>query len=189
VRAKDLRSGVIKQINRTQQVPGLHKQFTATNPSVSMTPDGVEFGPYADGGAAGGSIEFSGLNGMKLSDVKNLVYYMRYTATGDSAGLGVPYLRVFLNSDADDAIFSPNTQLPDADIAEGPFHEWVATSGTWRYDDDGGNSDESFSQLIADHGNDTISSIDISQGFSGGTNIASLLRWMQINGVTYNFSG
>jgi hypothetical protein len=155
-----------------------------------MTPDGIEFGPYADGGAAGGSVKFSGLNGMKLSDVKNLVYFMRYTATGDSGGVGVPYLRIFLNGDNNDAIFSPNTQTPDADTAEGSFHEWVATSGSWRYDDDGGNNpDESFAQLVAAHGNDTISGIYISTGFSNGTNLSSLLRWMQVNGVTYNFGG
>jgi hypothetical protein len=188
VHASDLRAGLLKKINRTHQVTTLSGKFRATNPSVSMTPDGVEFGPYADGGNEGGSIRYNGLNGMKLSDVKNLVYYMRYTATGDSAGLGVPYLRIFLNSDNNDAIFSPNTQSPDADVAEGPFHEWVATSGSWRYDDDPGNGpSESFADLVAAHGNDTISGIYISQGFSGGQDLSALLRWMQINGVTHNF--
>jgi hypothetical protein len=189
VHASDLRPGLISHLSSTRQIKTLTGRFHATNPSVSMTPDGVEFGPYADGGSEGGSIRFNGLNGMNLSDVKNLVYYMRYTATGDSAGLGVPYLRIFLNSDADDAIFSPNTQLPDPDIAEGPFHEWVATSGSWRYDDDGGNTSESFADLVAAHGNETISGIYISQGFSGGQDLSSLLRWMQINGITYHFGG
>ena len=127
---------------------------------------------------------------MKLSDVENLVYDMRYTATGDSGGVGVPYLRIFLDNDNHDAIFSPNTQSPDPDVAEGPFHQWVATSGSWRYDDDGGNGhDESFKQLVTDHGNDTISGIYISTGFSNGQNLSSLLRWMQVNGVTYSFGG
>ncbi len=38
---------------------------SATNPTVSMTATdcGAEFGPYADGGAAGGSVFYSGLNG------------------------------------------------------------------------------------------------------------------------------
>jgi hypothetical protein len=189
VRAKDLRPSVVNQLNRTRQVTTLsHGRFHHTNSSVTMTPDGVQYGPYADGGAAGGSVEFTGLNGMKLSDVKNLVYYMRYTASNDTGGVGVPYLRIFLNSDNDDAIFSPNTQSPNPDIAQGPFHEWVATSGSWRYDDDGGNGpDEPFSQLVADHGNDTVSGIYLSSGFTAGQNLSSLLRWMQINGVTYNF--
>jgi hypothetical protein len=190
VHASDLTAALSKQLRSQSSVRSLTGKFRATNPSVSLSPDGVTFGPYADGGAAGGSVKFSGMNGMKLSDVKNLAYYMRYTATGDSGGVGVPYLRIFLNSDANDAIFSPNTQSPDADIAEGPFHEWVTTSGSWRYDDDGGNGpDESFSQLVTDHGDDTISGIYVSTGFSNGQNLSSLLRWMQVNGVTYHFGG
>jgi hypothetical protein len=190
IRSIDLHSGLVNKLDRTQQVTGLHGRFSATNASVSMTPDGVAFGPYADGSAAGGSVNFSGLNGMKLSDVANLVYNMRYTATGDTGGVGVPYVRIFLNNDNNDAIFSPNTQSPDADVAEGPFHEWAATSGSWRYDDDGGNGpDESFAALVAAHGNDTISGIYISTGFTKGTDLSGLLRSMQINGITYNFGG
>lgn len=190
VRVQDLSSWLQGQAKRVQNIRNLTGDFSATNDSVTMTPDGVNFGPYADGGADGGSIKFAGLNGMHLSDVKNLVYYARYTATGDSSGIGVPYLRVFLNGDNDDAIFSPNTQLPDSDTAEGPFHEWVATSGSWRYDDDGGNNpDQSFASLLAAHGSDTISGIYVSTGFSNGQNLQALLRWMQINGTTYTFGG
>jgi hypothetical protein len=190
VHASDLRPGLAAKLRRNVYVKALTGHFRATNPSVSMTPDGIAYGPYADGGAAGGSVKFTGLNGMKLSDLKNLAYYMRYTATGDTGGVGVPYLRIFLNNDQNDAIFSPNTQSPDPDIAEGPFHDWVATSGSWRYDDDPGNGpDESFAQLVAAHGNDTISGIYISTGFTSGNNLSSLLRWMQVNGVTYNFGG
>jgi hypothetical protein len=188
VHDNDLSAWVQGQLGRVQHVRGWGGHFSATNSSVAMTPDGVAFGPYADGGANGGSVEFDGLNGMTLNEVRNLVYYIRYTATGDSAGIGVPYLRVFLNNDNDDAVFSPNTQSPDPDIAEGPFHEWVATSGSWRYDDDVENGpDESFAQLLADHGSDTISGIYVTTGFSNGQNLQALLRWMQINGTTYTF--
>lgn len=188
LRVVDLSPWIQAQLERVHRVRGLHGSFTRTNDSVAMTPDGVAFGPYADGGAAGGSIEFDGLNGMHLSDVKSLVYYIRYTATGDSGGVGVPYLRVFLNNDQNDAIFSPNTQTPDPDVAEGPFHEWVATSGSWRYDDDAGTGpDESFADLLAAHGSDSISGIYVSTGFSNGQNLQALLRWMQINGTTYTF--
>ena len=190
VHANDLGPGVAAQLARTKQVAGLAGKFRATNDSVALTPDGVAFGPYADGGNAGGSLKFTGLNGMKLSDVKNLVYDMRYTATGDTGGVGVPYLRIFLNNDNNDAIFSPNTQPSDPDVAEGPFHQWVATSGSWRYDDDGGNGpDVSYKQLVTDHGDDTISGIYISTGFTNGQNLSSLLRWLQVNGVTYHFGG
>jgi len=190
VRANDLGPELAATLKHDVYVTALGHKFRRTNDTVSLTSDGVAFGPYADGGSAGGSIRFNGLNGKTLNDVKSLVYYMRYTATGDSGGVGVPYLRVFLNNDTNDAIFSPNTQSPDADTAEGPFHEWVATSGSWRYDDDGGNGpDESFKQLLADHGTDTISGIYISTGFSNGQNLSALLRSLEVNGTTYHFGG
>jgi hypothetical protein len=170
------------------KVTNLTGVFTASNPSVTMSPDGVNFGPYADGGASGGTLNYSGLNGQPLSAVKNLVYYARYMATTATGGVGAPYLRIFLTGDTHDAIFSPDTQQPNPDTAQGPFHEWVATSGSWRYDDDAGNNaDESFAALIAAHGAETISGIKITTGFSSGANLQALLRWMQINGETFNF--
>jgi hypothetical protein len=171
--------------------------FSATNGSVSMTPDGIEFGPYADGGANGGSVCYGGLNGQPLSSIKSLVYFARYVSDGDTGGAGAPYLRVFL-ANGHDAIFSPNTQPPDSDVDEGPFHTWVATSGLWRYDDDAGNGGPGtygvngapFSTLIADHGNETIAEdICITTGFSSGTNLAALLRSFEINGTAFAFGG
>lgn len=215
IRESRLSQGVRRKLNRSvsgppgqpgpQGPPGKDAQtavralnghpFAATNTSVSLTPDGVEFGPYADGGAVGGSLYFSGLNGKPLSAIRSLVYYARYVATNDTGGVGVPYLRVFLENDDHDAIFSPNTQPPDPDIDEGPFHEWVATSGVWRYDDDAGAGGDygvngaPFSTLIADHGTERISGIYITTGFSAGTDLAALLRWWEINGTRYAFAG
>lgn len=167
--------------------------FEATNPTVSNTPDGVVMGPYADGGAAGGSVCSSVLNGKPLSAVQHLAYTARYTADGDTGGVGSPYLRIFLENDSHDAIFSPNTQPPDSDASEGPFHTWAATAGVWRYDDDGGSGGEygvngaPFSQVVTDHGSDVIDSICISTGFSAGTNLSSLLRSWEINAKNYDF--
>jgi hypothetical protein len=163
------------------------------NTSVTQTADGIAFGPYADGGAAGGSIEYTGLNGQPLSAARSLVYLARYTSDGDTAGIGSPYLRIFLEGDDHDAIFSPNSQ-PDADVAEGPFHTWAATSGVWRYDDDAGAGGEyglngaPFAEVVGDHGTETISGIYVSVGFSAGANLAALLREFEVNGTTYSFS-
>jgi hypothetical protein len=172
-------------------VRSLGGPFSPTNPSVSITSDGVEFGPYGDGGAAGGSIYYTGLNGRPLSAVKSLSYYARYVSATDTGGVGVPYLRVFTDGSGTDehsSIFSPNTQRPDPDTEEGPFHEWVATSGSWRYDDDAGTGpDVPFSQLIAEHGSETITGIYITTGFSAGSELAALLRWMEINGERFVF--
>jgi hypothetical protein len=165
--------------------------FDATNASVSNTPDGVEFGPYADGGANGGSVCTTVLNGQQLSSVTHLAYVARYVSTNDTGGVGVPYLRIFLVDDAQvehDAIFSPNTQTPDPDIEEGPFHTWVATAGGWRYDDDPGvGPDVPFADILADHGSDEITDICITVGFSAGTNLAGLLRSWEINSTDYAF--
>ena len=169
------------------------KGFEATNASVSNTPDGVEFGPYVDGGAAGGSICSDELNGHPLNDVAHLAFQARYTAEGDTSGVGVPYLRIFLEDDTHDAIFSPNTQPPDSDIGEGPFHTWVATAGLWRYDDDAGAGGQygvngaPFATVKADHGTEEISSICISVGFTAGTNLNGLLRTWEINKTDYAF--
>jgi hypothetical protein len=167
----------------------------ASNTTVAQNADGVAFGPYADGGLAGGSVEYTGLNGQPLSAVQSLAYLMRYTADNDTGGVGVPYLRIFLEDDTHDAIFSPNTQPPNPDVSQGPFHTWVATSGVWRYDDDGGSGGPGtygvngapFSTLQDDHGTETISGIYISVGDSAGTNLAALLREWQINETTYSF--
>jgi len=157
---------------------------------VSLTPDGVAFGPYVDGGLAGGSVCFSGMNGQLLSTVRSLTYYASYVSTLDTGGVGVPYLRIFTSGNTHDAIFSPNTQAPYPDIAQGPFHNWVATSGSWRYDDDGGNlPDISFAALMAAHGTEAISKICISVGFTAGANLAGLLQWVQINGEKTAFQG
>jgi hypothetical protein len=169
------------------------KKFEATNPTVSNTNDGVEFGPYANGGTSGGSLCTSRLSGKPLSAVKHLAYEARYTSDGDTGGVGAPYLRVFLENDAHDAIFSPNTQPSDPDTQEGPFHTWVATAGVWRYDDDGGAggqyglSGAPFSQVVNDHGTDVISSICVTTGFSAGTNLNALLRSFELNSKKFEF--
>jgi hypothetical protein len=167
--------------------------FSASNGSVTNTSDGVTFGPYADGGAAGGSLCTSAMNGQPLNTVNHLAYEARYTADGDTGGVGVPYLRIFLEADAHDAIFSPNTQPPDPDVAEGPFHTWVGTAGLWRYDDDGDQGTGEFghgaplSAVKATHGTETISKICISTGFSAGTNLSALLRSWEVNSTHYAF--
>jgi hypothetical protein len=172
--------------------------WSTLNTLVTLSPDGVAFGPYPDGSIAGGSIEYAGLNGQPLSAVRSLSYYARYVTEGDTGGVGVPYLRVRTQAGGTthSIIFSPNTQPPDPDMSEGPFHEWVATSGVWRYDDDGGECTGQyacpgarFSQVVADHGTEPISGIRVTTGFSAGLNLTGLLRWLEVNGQTFVFRG
>jgi len=148
----------------------------------------VKFGPYANGGTEGGSICTNSMNGQPFSDVKHLAYEARYTADNDTGGVGVPYLRIFLVNDTVDAIFSPNTQTPDPDMAQGPFHTWVATAGSWRYEDDTGvGPDSPFKTIQNAHPNQKISSICISVGFTNGNNLSALLRTWEVNTKDYAF--
>jgi hypothetical protein len=142
----------------------------------------TEFGPYADGGAAGASVYYSGLNGMRLGDIVDLVYTASLSSDTDTGGVGVPYLRVFLKGDTHDVIFSPNTQ-PTSSVAEDVFHQWDVTEGTVRYDDDPGNfpPDETWQEIAAAHANEVISGIYVTVGFSAGTNLTRCLRTLGVN--------
>jgi hypothetical protein len=196
VAMKDLKGGVQAAIpvRVTGTLPT--KGFSATNGSVVNTSDGVAFGPYDNGGTDGGSICTNALDGMTVNDVEHLAFEARYTATADTGGVGVPYLRIFLEGDHD-AIFSPNTQPPDSDTGEGPFHTWVATAGVWRYDDDAGVGGPGtygvngapFSTVQADHGTEVIVSdgVCITVGFTAGSDLSALLRTWEVNSKDYAF--
>ena len=172
--------------NRIKSLPS--GGFEATNSTVSVTPDGAKFGPYADGGAAGGSVCYDGLNGRTLSDVSTLIYRASYS-TDDDNPVGVPYLRIFLEDDAHDVIFSPNTQ-PVPATAEGVVQEWVVNDGTVRYDDDAGNDpDLPWDDVKAAHADEAISSVCITTGFTAGDNLSALLRSVDINGSRVVFGG
>ena len=163
--------------------------FKASGSGVKNTPDGVTFGPYANGGSDGGSICTTSMNGQPFGDVKHLAFMARYTADNNTGGVGVPYLRVFLgNQGAHDAIFSPNTQSPDPDVQQGPFHTWVATAGSWRYDDDPGNgADSPFKTIRQAHASMKIAKICISVGNTAGTNLSGLLLTWEVNTKDYSF--
>ena len=181
--------GDVQNVLAIRVTGGLPTQkFSASNPTVKNTPDGVKFGPYADGGADGGSLCTGSMNGQPFSDVKHLAFEARYTADTATGGVGVPYLRIFLVNNTHDAIFSPNTQSPDPDVQQGPFHTWAATAGSWRYDDDPGSGPDSpFGTIKQAHPNQKISKICISVGFTSGTNLSALLRTWEINSKDYAF--
>ncbi|MFL5660122.1 MAG: hypothetical protein ACJ8BW_02090 [Ktedonobacteraceae bacterium] len=161
--------------------------WTVTNSTVRLTPDGIVYGPYADGAVGGGSIRFHGMDGLPFSAVRNLAFHMRYTADKTPTE---PFSRVFTvdaDGNAHNAIFTPATQAYTG-LGPGPFQEWLASAGTWRYDDDPGEGfDSSFDDIKAAHGDDIITSIGVTLGFSGGQNLTGLLRSMQINGNRYTF--
>ena len=191
-------------VTQVGDLNGLWKARATDTAGLKMTGDGIAFGPFVNGGGCANPgtdyarLDFSGLNGQPLSSLDNLVYYARYLADADTSGIGSPYLRVFFagtdsNGNQNRLTFSPNTQFnkPTAyDIGEGEFHEWVVTSGTVRFNDDGGDNpagEAPWSSYMAAHGSKAITNINITMGCTSGANLSGLLRWAEINNQTYKF--
>jgi hypothetical protein len=78
-----------------QGVPGtpastlqrLSGDFSGTNASVATSLDGVQFGPYTNGGAWGGSVRYDGAGGKTLTQITELAYKVMYSAA-DTAPIG-----------------------------------------------------------------------------------------------------
>ena len=49
--------------------------FSGSNASVATTLDGVQFGPYSNGGTAGGSVAFAGVDGLTLAAIDAVVVH------------------------------------------------------------------------------------------------------------------
>jgi hypothetical protein len=177
----------------TVPVTQLSGNFAATNPSVTSTNDGVQFGPYADGGSAVGSLYYSGANGLRLNQITALGYTEQHNSTNDSP-IASPYLRIFLNGDLNDAIFDTTacaTVVPVENTVN-QFNVVAGTpTGTLRYDDDGcgpGAVNESWAALLAAHGSEVISGIYITTGQTGGTDLSALVTSLTVNGNTFCFN-
>jgi len=165
-----------------------------TNPSVHLTADGVVFGPYQSN-EQGGSVCVDPGDGLHLRDLAHLSYTASFSATSDNGD--APYLRVFLNGDADDLIFSPSTQpgacygpVPIVGAgsqcaSRGRMIEYHVDQGTVRYDDDPGSApDVSWAAVLNAHGGDTIDAIYVTSGFSLPDTTGAVL-----NSLRYEIAG
>ncbi len=185
----------------TINVPDLQGDFRATNSTVTMTPDGIHFGTYADGGNLGGTAITHLFDGQPLSAITGLSYTFTYRALGEPTDgatywySAAPYLRVFLDTSGDGAV--------DEDVILDPGYctkEQVAQStdltfqmvgnARLRYSDDGCDSlanQATWASIVAAHGSEKIVGILVSQGFSVGNDVSGLLRKITLNGDTYLF--
>ena len=175
----------------------LSGDFSGTNASVATSLDGVQFGPYTDGGAWGGSVRYDGANGMTLSQLTQLSYNVMYSAA-DTAPIGEAYLRIFLNGDSHDVIFDA-TQCASTVPAKNVFTTFEVVGSNVRYDDDScdgaGNHNfpgspagqQTWASVLAHHGTETISGIYVTTGFTGGSDLTALLRSLSVNGKTFTF--
>lgn len=161
--------------------------FSGTNASVATSLDGVQFGPYTDGGNWGGSVRYDGADGLTLSQITQLSYKVMYSAA-DTAPIGEAYLRIFLNNDSHDVIFDATkcaTVVPDKNVFT-TFE--VVGSDSVRYDDDAcTGADQTWASVVAAHGSEVISGIYVTTGFTGGSDLTALLRSLSVNGKTFTF--
>jgi hypothetical protein len=165
----------------------LSGDFSQTNASVATSLDGVQFGPYSNGGNWGGSVRYDGADGMTLSQITQLSYKVMYSAA-DTAPIGEAYLRIFLNNDSHDVVFDATTcatVVPNKNV----FNTFeVVGSDSVRYDDDPCNSgDHTWADVVAAHGSEVISGIYVTTGFTGGIDLTALLRSLSVNGHTFTF--
>ena len=164
--------------------------FSGTNASVATTLDGVQFGPYAatSNGIVGGSVRYNGANGRKLGEITQLSYTIKHSSSDDSP-IAAPYLRIFLNNGQDDVVFDATKCATDVP-AENVFNTYEVTTGDVRYDDDpcnSGSSQQAWASVKAAHANEVISGIYVTTGFSGGTDLAAILRNLSVNGHEFTF--
>jgi len=162
--------------------------FSGTNASVATSLDGVQFGPYSDGGAWGGSVRYDGANGKTLDQIHQLSYEVMYSAA-DTAPIGEAYLRIFL-SNGKDVIFDATkcaTTVPEKNV----FHKFEVVGNDVRYDDDSCDGvppdQQQWSDVVAAHSSDVISGIYVTTGYTGGSNLTALLRSLSVNGHQFTF--
>ena len=163
--------------------------FSGTNATVATSLDGVQFGPYPDGGAWGGSVKYTGANGLTLGDINQLSYVIEHSSGNDSP-IAAPYLRIFLEGDTHDVIFDP-TKCATVVPPEDQFNTFEVTTGDVRYDDDSCSGappgQQSWATVKAAHATEVISGIYVTAGFEGGIPLAAILRTLSVNGQAFTF--
>ena len=156
--------------------------FYGTNERVTFTDDGVILSPFTAQEQVA-SLCFNGVNGLKLEDLAELTYSAGYNGSGDGHQ---PYLRIYLDSDTHQIIYSPSTQGDGQANMSGRLIKSDVHEGTVRYDDGSGGAlpDPSWNTILAAHGNQIISAICISAG-----NALPGLTDAFINSLRYEVNG
>ena len=163
--------------------------FSGTNATVATSLDGVQFGPYPDGGAWGGSVVYTGANGLTLGEINQLSYVIEHSSGNDSP-IAAPYLRIFLVGDTHDVIFDP-TKCATVVPPEDQFNTFEVTTGDVRYDDDSCDGtppgQQPWATVKTAHADEVISGIYVTAGFAGGIPLAAILRSLSVNGHAFTF--
>ena len=173
--------------------------WKASNSTVQKVTGGVHFGTYANGGALGGSLMYSGANGLRLLDVKDFSYTFNYRQAGNTTG-AAPYARIFLDTDPRDGSNSVDTDVildPSFCATVLPLQSTDLTyqmvGNSVRYNDDGCDGvapdQQNWAKVVADHGDDVITNVLVSQGNSTGADVSAMVKRITFNGKIFDFTG
>ena len=177
-------------------IPSLTGAWSVTNPTVKQGDEGVQFGPYADGGAAGGTLLYTGGNRLKLSEVGNFSFTFSYNQRENWSG-AVPYGRIWLDTNkngdwdsADEAVmFDPSKGGAFGTLSQGIDHSFGTSDNSVRFDDDSGiGGQRKWDDVVAAHGDEDVVMVGVSAGFTGSTNVSALLKKLTFNGETFSFA-
>ena len=178
-------------------VPSLTGAWSVTNPSVKQVDEGVQFGPYANGGTAGGTLLYEGGNGLKLSEVGNFSFTFSYNQRENWSG-AVPYGRIWLDTNengvwdrtVDEAImFDPSKGGAFGTLSQGIDHSFGTSDNSVRFNDDSGNGGQrTWDEVVAAHGDEDVVMVGVSAGFTGSTNVSAMLKKLTFNGETFSFA-
>jgi hypothetical protein len=148
----------------------------------------VQFGPYPDGGAWGGSVLYNGANGTTLGSISQLSYTVMHSSANDSP-IAAPYLRIFL-AGGHDVIFDA-TECTTVMPAEDTFATFEVTTGDVRYDDDSCDGSppgqQPWAVVKGAHATEVIEGIYITTGFTGGDGLSAILRTLSVNDEAFTF--
>ena len=177
-------------------VPSLTGAWAVTNSSVKQVDEGVQFGPYANGGTAGGTLLYKGGNGLKLSEVGNFSFTFSYNQRENWSG-AVPYGRIWLDTEkngvwdaADEAVmFDPSKGGAFGTLSQGIDHSFGTSDNSVRFDDDSGiGGQRTWDDVVAAHSDEDVIMVGVSAGFTGSTNVSAMLKKLTFNGETFSFA-
>ena len=107
--------------------------------------------------------------------------------------IGTPYLRIFLDDGTEggaDVIFDATlcaTVVP----AEDEFTTHEVTTSTVRYNDDGCDGtapdQQAWADVVEAHGDEVVTGIYVTTGFTGGDSLTAILRSLKVNGENFVF--
>ena len=178
-------------------IPSLTGDWSVTNPSVKQVKEGVQFGAYADGGKAGGTLLYTGGNGLKLSEVDNFSFTFSYNQRENTSG-AVPYGRIWLDTDKNGAwdsnldkaiMFDPSKGGTAGTLSQGIDHSFGTSDNSVRFDDDiGDDGQRKWDEVVAAHSDEDVIMVGVSAGFTGSTNVSAMLKKLTFNGETFGFA-